>query len=659
MIKRAFFFLFGFILSFSLIAQNGGQDPVLFTVGDAPVHLSEFNYIYSKTNGDKATFTKESLEEYLDLYVKFKLKVQRAKDMKLDTIPSLMQELAGYRRQLADSYLIDREVTEKLTQEVYERSKEDVDISHILISCTNGASPEDTLAAYTKALAAKEQIENGMTFDKVAREYSEDKSVDKNGGRIGYVTVLFPNGYYALEKAAYTKEIGGLHGPIRSSAGYHILQIHDRRPARGEMEVAHILVRNDKAGDAIKARKQIDSIYTLLENKALWDKVVRQYSHDNVTAQKGGYIGFFGINRYEKAFEDAAHAIEKDGAYSKPVATSVGWHIIRRHKKRGLEPYNVAKAGLQAKIKKNNRFEMAKDAMVERIKSTANFMEFKPTYKFFVDSLKDDFLTYKWKAPTEKSDEVLFSFGTELKITVSEFADYLQRASRKRIRMASKATVAEAVQELYQDYVAESALKYEEKQLDKKYPEFKALMREYEEGILLFEATKILVWDKASQDSSGLEAFYEKNKENYQWHRRAVVTQYYLKDGAKHLIDQVRERAKDKSSEEVMAHFNANEENTILTSRQRTYEQGRNKILDAIIWEVGAMTKTDVAKRDRALNFMKIEELIEPGQKTLKDARGYVVADYQDYLEKAWIEELRANYKVNINQAVFDSLVKK
>ncbi len=659
MIKRSFFFFFGFLFSMALVAQNGASDPVLFTVSGTPVNVSEFNYIYTKTNGDKATFSKESLEEYLDLYVKFKLKVQRAKDMKLDTIPSLMQELAGYRRQLADSYLIDREVTEKLTEEVYERSKQDVDISHILISCTEAASPEDTLAAYNKALAAKKRIEDGTSFDKVAREYSNDKSVEKNGGRIGYVTVLFPNGYYALESAAYSLSVGGLHGPIRSAAGYHILQIHDRRPARGEMEVAHILVRNDKAGDMVKARTKIDSIHKMLESGDQWEKVAREHSHDKLTASKGGYIGFFGINRYERAFEDAAHSIETDGGYSKPVATSVGWHIIRRHKKKGLEPYNIAKAGLQAKIKKNNRFEMAKEAMVERIKTSAQFMEFKPTYKIFVDSLKDDFLTYKWKAPAEKSPEVLFSFGNELKITVSDFADYLQRASRKRIRMASKATISEAVEELYLDYVSESALKYEERQLDKKYPEFKALMREYEEGILLFEATKILVWDKASQDTTGLEAFYEKNKEKYQWKERAVVNQYYLKDGAKHLIDQIREMAKNNDAEKVLAHFNADEKNKILSARERTYEKGRNKILDAIKWEVGGMTPTEIAKRDKALNFMKIEKLLEPGQKTLKDARGYVVADYQDHLEKAWIKELRANYKVDINQETFNSLVKK
>ncbi|RMG79388.1 MAG: peptidyl-prolyl cis-trans isomerase [Bacteroidetes bacterium] len=661
MIKRTIFFAWALLCAFLVNAQNGGgDDPVLFTVGDTPVHVSEFEYIYKKTNGDKATFSRESLEEYLDLYIKFKLKVQRARDMKLDTIPALMQELAGYRRQLADSYLIDREVTNKLIEEAYEHSKEDVDISHILIACPADASPADTLAAYKKALEAKEMIETGTRFADVARQYSNDKSAAKNGGHIGYVTALFPNGYYALEKAAYSLPIGKLHGPIRSSAGYHILKIHDRRPARGEMEVAHILVRFDKhGGDVIKARQKIDSIYAMLEAGKPWEEVAREYSDDKITGPKGGYIGFFGINRYEQSFEDAAHAIPEDGAYSRPVQTSVGWHIIRRLKKKGVEPFNIAKPRLENAVKKDERFELAKAAMVERIKKDAGFVEYPKVYQAFVDSLKEDFLTYKWRAPKEKSKDILFSFGTDLKVTVGEFADYLQRASRKRLRMASNTSVPHAVRSLYNDFVAENALKYEESKLDEKYPDFKALMREYEEGILLFEATKRMVWDKASQDSVGLEAFFEKNKDKYRWATRAVVSQYMLKPTSKHLIAQVRDMAKHNPADKVLAHFNTDPDDPILSVRERTYEKGRNTTLDAIPWEPGSMTKTETSPRNKSLTFMKIEKILEPAQKTLKDARGYVVADYQDVLEKEWVDSLRKAYPVKVNQAVFEGLIKQ
>ena len=660
MIKRVIIFFSVFALSFGIFAQDGASnDPILFTVEDTPVHVSEFEYIYKKTNGDKATFSQESLQEYLDLYVKFKLKVQRAKDMKLDTVPSLMQELAGYRRQLADSYLIDREVTDKLVKEIYESSKQDVDLSHILISCAADASPQDSLIAYKKALEAKEMIEKGNRFDEIARKYSNDKSAEKNGGRIGYVTVPFPNFYYELEKAAYSVPVGKLMGPVRSQAGYHLVKIHDRRPSRGEMEVSHILTRFDKHGnDPVKARKRIDSVYMELEKGTKWETVARDWSDDNVTKNKGGYIGFFGINRYEKAFENAAHAIAKDGEYSKPFQSSIGWHIIRRHKKKGVEPFNVAKPRWENKIKKDSRYELAKAAMVDRIKEDGDFREFQPAYKTFVDSLDEEFLTYKWKAPEKKEDDVLFSFGTDLKVSKAEFAEYLQRASRKRIRMANKVSVPEAVSSLYNDFVSENALKYEEKQLDKKYPEFKALMREYEEGILLFEATKILVWDKASQDTVGLKKFFDENKTTYNWERRAVATQYYLKNDNKHLIAQVRQMAKENPSTYVLSHFNTDPNKPILSARDRTYEKGRNTQLDAIDWTVGALTQTDIAKRDQALNFMKIEEILEPAPKTLKDARGYVVADYQDTLEKSWIEELRKSYKVKIDTKVLEDLVK-
>ncbi|MCB0616648.1 MAG: peptidylprolyl isomerase, partial [Phaeodactylibacter sp.] len=243
MAKRQFI-LFAALLYLPLMAWAQKDDPILFTVEDTPVHESEFVYIYSKTNGKNATFSKESLDEYLDLYIKFKLKVQKAREMKLDTVPQLMNELAGYRRQLADSYLIDKEVTEKLLREAYEHSKQDVDISHILISMPSNPSPEDTLAAYEKALAIKQRLKK-EDFATVAKEVSGDKSAQNNGGHIGFVTALFPNGFYELEKAAYSIPLNKLSDPIRTAAGYHLLIVNGRRPARGEMEGDYILLRKE------------------------------------------------------------------------------------------------------------------------------------------------------------------------------------------------------------------------------------------------------------------------------------------------------------------------------------------------------------------------------------------------------------------------------
>lgn len=661
MLSRILLLLFAFTISFNSYAQK--DDPVLFSVEGVPVHKSEFEYIYTKTNGTNADFSKATLDEYLNLYVNFKLKVQKAKEMKLDTIVSLQQELNGYRRQLADSYLIDREVTEKLVKEAFDRTQQDVDISHILIKLAPNATPADTLKSLERAMEAKKMLDNGKPFDNVAQIYSEDKSAAKNKGHIGWVTALFPNGFYALETAAYNAEVGSIVGPIRTSAGYHVIKINERRPARGEAEVAHILVRLDKQPDSIKARQRIDEAYKKLKEGADFNEIAKEYSDDNITANKGGYLGYFGINRYEKAFEDAAFGLENDGDYSKPIQTSIGWHIIKRINLKQGQPLQMVKSALQNKIKGDPRFELAKESMVQRIKKEGNFQEDRTTLNNFIASLQADtsnaFLTYKWKAPANPSKVTLFSFGkNELNVTLGDFERHLQGASRTRQQMARQGIEA-VVEQLYNEFISENALKYEEKQLESKYPEFKSLMREYEEGVLLFEVTKMEVWDKASQDTIGLQAFYDNNKDKYNWDDRAVVSEFSLVENSKDKINIIRDFSKTHQPEDVLKSFNGNGPEQILSFKSKTYEKGRNDILDKMKWESGELSPIEINKKNKSYEFFKIEEIIPPSPKTLKDARGYVVADYQDYLEQEWLKNLKNEYKVEINQKVFNKMVKR
>ena len=325
------------VLLISSSVRGQQDDRVLFTVEDTPVTVAEFDYIYSKTNGEQATYSKASLEEYLDLYIKFKLKVQKAKALQLDTIPELQRELAGYRRQLADSYLINKEVTGQLTREAYERKQQDVDISHIYFSMPARPTPADTLAAYQKAMSVKKQLDNGVSFSTLAKSNSDDNSVRNNAGRIGYVTALFPKGYYDFETAAYTLPLNTVSNPVRTSGGYHLIKVHDRRPARGEVETAHILLRTE---GKIKAdvQKEIDALYQQLENGANFEALAREHSEDARTAPKGGYIGFIAINRFQEVFEDAVFALSEDNTYSKPFESDLGYHIVKRISRKTLGP---------------------------------------------------------------------------------------------------------------------------------------------------------------------------------------------------------------------------------------------------------------------------------------------------------------------------------
>lgn len=633
------------------------DDPVLFSVDGTPVKVSEFTYIYSKTNGKNADFSRKSLDEYLDLYVKFKLKVRKAKEMRLDTIKQLQEELAGYRKQLADSYLLDKTVKKNLAKEVYDRQQEDVDISHILVSLKQDPLPADTLAAFEKALAIKKRLEGGEDFETLAKASSDDKSAQNNGGRIGFVSAMFPRGLYALETAAYNGKKKKILGPVRTDAGYHILRINDKRTALGEIEIAHILIRNNPDNPEA-AKHKIDSLYKALTGGADFETLAGTYSEDSQTGTKQGYIGFVGINRFAPVFEEAMFAIKADGEYSKPIQSNVGWHIIKRISRPGIQPFEAERSRLEAAIDKDSRLELAKAVMLAKIKKESNYRENKSVYAGFVESLNDTFLNFKWRPNIANPADVLFVLGKDFNTTLAEFGDYLVRSSRDRLRMARSGDPKAVARVLYEAFVDEQVLKFEESQLDIKNPDFKALMREYEEGILLFEATKMEVWDKASQDTVGLEKFHAGIVGMYKWRERAKTLIYRISDQYQDQMDAIYAFAKDHSVEEVKAEFNKDGK-IIVNAEEKFFEKGRNPELNGVAWEVGALSPVVVNERNKVISFNKLLELLPPMNKTLKEARGYIVADYQDHLEKEWIKQLKTEYPVDINTKVYESLIKE
>ncbi len=655
MMNRLFLIFILFAVAHFASAQKQSADPVLFTVADTPVHVSEFKYIYTKTNAEKADFSETSLKEYLDLYTKFKLKVEKARDMKIDTIPKLIKELEGYRRQLADSYLINKEVTEKLVKEAYDRKSQDSDFSHLLFSVDLNANAKDTMAAFSRAIAARKRILNGEDFAKVAAELSDDESAKNNGGRIGFLEVLFPDGFYPLENAVYTLPIGELSEPVRTKMGYHLVKVNSRRPARGEIEAAHILIREDGRTPE-EAKEIIDSLYQLLNAGGDFNTIAKERSEDKRSQPNGGYLGFFGISKYEKSFEDAAFAIEEDNTISMPFKSSLGWHIVKRISHRGIQPYNIEKRRLEANIKNDGRFAKAQAAVLAQIKADGNFRENPEVLSKFTTALNDTFLTFRWQAPKQNLEKVLFTMDDGFQADVSDFVKFLRNASRKRMTYARSGDVNYVANRLYEEFVEQQCFKYEENRLEEKYPDFKALMREYEEGILLFEVTKMLVWDRASQDTAGLKTFFDSIKGKYRWGERAQVSIYKLKSEHEAKVKELQAFAKKNPISAVLAKFNS--ESEILTVEEVKMEKGRNMQLKRMEWKAGAISTPYNNEKDKLIEFMKIENMSPAVDKTLNEAKGYVIADYQDYLEKQWIEQLEKEYKIKVNNKVFEKLIK-
>ena len=635
-----------------LTAQD--EDPVLFTVADSEVRLSEFKYIYEKNNSDKADYSKESLEEYLELYKKFKLKVQRAREIGLDTVRSLQTELEGYRKQLAKSYLKDKEISESLINEVIERMQTDIQVEHIFVSA-------ETKSSEARKNAAKEKIYNiydklttngGEGFADMAKTLSEDKLSAIKGGKLGYYTSPLPDGFYEFENAMYSLKPGEYSKPVKSKMGYHIVRVTDTRPARGEMEIAHILVRK-KSRSLAAAKTLIDSVYGLLDEGRNFENMAAKFSEDTKSKSNGGYLGYFAINQYERAFEDAAFSLESDGAYTKPVETDLGYHIIKRVSKRDNSDIDRVRKRIQARINNNDRFSIAEEKMIETVKLEAGFDEDPLMLKRFSTALDEGFYSYKWQASDYDDNMIMFTLAGK-DYNLDAFAQYCKSSVRERLKFNKTTPPAEAAEKLYADFIKEKVMKYEEANLENKYADFRALMREYREGILLFEITKQEVWDKASQDSAGLVQFFNESGKVYEWPERVAVYKYKI-EGDDNGAIAVYSFAQKKSHDKLVEKFGKSDQ--IKLEFEELIVDKSAEMIQGLELKNNSVTK--LITKPKPANFVAFKELVAPTPKTLEEAKGYVIADYQDHLESNWIKKLEKAYPIKLNKKVFSSIVKK
>ena len=647
------------LLSVVILSFTTDDSRTLFTVGGDKVTVSEFEYVYNKNNvNNQADYSSKSLTDYLNLYENFRLKVKEAEAMKLDTISSLKAELEGYRKQLAKSYLTDREISDKLITEAYERSKIEVNASHILVRCDENANPADTLIAYKKIVAIKKRIDKGESFEKVAKESSEDPSAKTNGGNIGWFSAF--GTIYPFENAAYTQKKGEVGQPVRTEFGYHLVKVIDTRPARGQIHVAHLLIRfpekNATPAQEDSAHKKIDSIYKLITTgKVTFEEAVKQFSEDKTTRTKGGELQWFGSGsavRMIPQFEDAAFALKKDGELSAPVKTQFGYHIIKRLEKKEMQPFSDVKADIKKKVERDSRSQVAKTVLVDRIKKENNFTQFADVKNNFDSHVDSTILKGNWKAGDDiRGSKVLFTLAGK-NYTQSDFADHIEKNSKRRADKTKDALL----NEYYDGFVTQKCLDQEESTLEQKKPEFRNLMKEYKDGILLFELMDRMVWTKAVKDTLGLEDFRKKNETKYMWGNRADVAIFNCSD--KKICDEAYKLAeKKKCVAEIKEKVNKADSKAKVSTIEGKYEKGQYDVVDKIDWKPGLTPINKI--NDSSYQFILVKQIAGPEPKSLKEAKGYIVSDYQEYLEKTWLEALRMKYPISVENSVFQSLVKK
>lgn len=624
--------LFSFLFIYLFTHSVAQESPVLLTIGDKKISQAEFERIYKKNNSNLYNESdKKSPKEYLELFIDFKLKVIEAESLQMDTNSIFINELEGYRKELAKPYLTDVKYDEQMVQELYNRMTKEVNASHILLRVKKGASEAEEQAVLTRILKIKREIDSGKDFGQAAAQYSEDPSAKSNKGNLNYFTAF--QMVAPFENAAFSTPVGKVSEPIKSSFGYHLIKVHDIRINRGEIKVAHIMkiFPRDVSPEAKESiRNTIFDIYVELQNGADFSKLAKTKSDDKKSAAKGGEMPWFASGRVVKEISEPAFALRNIGDYTPPVESQFGFHILKKLDERGVASFEESRANIEDKIKKDPaRNNSSKIAFINKLKLEYNFNENQSGIKLLQNKNIGE------QASTKNTE--LFTLAGK-NYSIRQFEDYLKQENVSKGKYM----------DLYPKWIEAEITKYEDSRLEEKYPDFKYIMQEYHDGMLLFNISEEKIWNYASEDSIGLQSFYEKNKKNHLWDERfkgIVVT----------CADQETREEADKyfasgmSSEEILDVLNAESEKITIT--KGAWEKSSNAIVDYFVWD-----EKEPDNFNNELTFIRGDK-IPPEPKSLEDSRGLYISDYQNYIEKNWLKQLRKKYKITVNKKLLKTLL--
>ena len=647
-------------------AQSKTDKEVLMTIGDQSITVKDFTDVYYKNNLKSDVIEKKSVDDYLELFTTFRMKVMEAERLQLDTSAKFKKELAGYRKQLAKPFMSSDDITDELIEEAYQRKLKDIRASHILIRCDKNALPSDTLKAYNKAMdIRKKALAKGADFGALADQYSDDpsakgmKATDQNPARpgnhgdLGYFTVF--DMVYPFETGAYNTKEGEISMPVRSDFGYHIIKVNSVTDAMGSIQAAHIFLQlpfDAPAEDVAAMKQKADNIYKELMAKdgKNWNEMVKQYTDDKGTVARNGALSNFTVSRIVPEFIEACKSLEIN-EISKPIRTNYGFHIIKLLGKSGVSSFEKESKALSERIEKDQRSKKSEEVVLKQVKAEYKFKQNDKNLETFLATIDSSILRNAYEPAAEVDmNATLFSMEGH-PTTVGDFVTYI-KANMTTQKYVTPATYG---YQLYENFRNETVMNYADAHLEDKYPEFKALVQEYKDGILLFDLMDREVWNKAVKDTVGLAEFHKRNASKYMWGDRAyatiiTVTRPEALPKVKALLDK---------GVELDSLRNAFQRDSITNAivRKGYYQKGDNQFVDQTEWKVGVRNEIP-STVDQSTVIVCIREVRKPEQKTLKEARGLVTSDYQVELEQNWVKTLKEKYPVKINESVLEKVRK-
>ncbi len=621
------------------------KQPVLFTVDKTTVTADEFVYLYKKNHQAKEDFTEENINEYLNLFINFKLKVTEARARGIDQTPEFLKEYNSYKEELRKPYLPEGKIIDSLVKLTYERLKYEVNASHILIGLKPEATPEDTLQAYNTAVTLKKRVEDGEDFGSLAALYSEDPSAQTNKGDLGYFTAL--QMVYPFEEAVYNHNPGAVVGPVRTRFGYHVLKVGDKKPSRGEVEVSHIMLRTGGQRDDAKTKNLAFTLYDQLRAGADWNELCKNYSEDPGSKDSGGRLRPFGVGAMAALpeFDRVAFGLQTPGGFSDPFQTQYGWHIVKLERKIPLASFEELSASLKSRVSRDERVQVSKRALMSKIKKELSFTE-NAGVKSKVMALADTSLTKgRWKTPAtiKASKEILFSLQGK-KVPVSDFVKYVEQE-----QLPNSMTPDKYLELLYTQYTENVMNNTFEQKLVTTNPEYELLLKEYYEGILLFDIMEKEVWKKASEDSAGQQKYFSKHADKYHANERIGATLYYV--GSQESADLIAQAFQKGDSLELNRVIQAE----AVHAEAGFFQREDRPFLSDVPWKEGVYK----VRKGNSSYLIEVVSVVPPGPLTFEEARAAVISDYQNSLEEQWLAQLRKKYPLKVNDKTKKDVVEK
>ncbi len=631
------------------VSQN--KKDILLTIDEQPVYSSEFKSVFNKNLDLVIDETQKNVDGYLNLFIDYKLKLTEAYAQGLDNGEKFKTEFSGYVDQLSKNYIYDKRVTSKLVKEAYERGLEEIDVNHILIILQLNANPQDSLVAYNKIKSLKEKVINGEDFEALARQYSEEPTANESAGGLGYFSVF--QMLYDFETAAYNTKVGEISKITRTSFGYHILKINDRRLKRPKLNVSHIMIFSNKNAKVENPEERINELYALVMQGESFESVAKQYSEDRATAVKGGEIKTFGSgNLRAPLFEAAAYSIAEEGTILAPIESSFGWHIIRLNNKILPLSFEEQKSEIEKKVNSGARARIVTQAVNNKIKAKYGYQEGVSYLPYFANYVSDSVFKRKWiyKPIPMNQDKVLYTIG-DRDITFNDFAQFIERKQKKSKRYKEKERL---LLEFYNEFYNISLEDYFKFKLEMNNMEYSNSINEYRNGLLIFDAMEKNIWSVAKKDSIGLQKYYEDTKNDYMWKKR-VDADIISTSNESIANETIRLFKEGKNSIEIKEQLNTEDKiNVIVTSD--IFEINRRELPENFEVKIGV---SDLYSRENSKVLVNVKEILEPSVKELDEVKGIVMSNYQLFVEKEWMKMLHEKYTIVINKKSLKKIKKE